>query len=78
MTTIFTSKHGVAITQVMLDAAIDAALEHGIDVSAEQAKTVLDVGLPYSMKSIPAAADAAGLEEWVADVMADSAIAAIE
>lgn len=78
MTTIFTSKRGVAITQVMLDAARDAALEHGIDVSAEQVKTVLDIGLPYSMKSIPAAADAAGLEEWVADVMADSAIAAIE
>jgi len=78
MTTIFTSKRGEPITQVMLDAARDAALEHGIDVSAEQIKTVLDVGLPYSMKSIPAAAAAAGLEEWVADVMADSAIAAIE
>lgn len=76
--TIFTSKRGEPITQVMLDAARDAAMDHGIDVTMDQARIVLDVGLPYTMKSIPAAAQAAGLDEWVADVMADSAIASIE
>ncbi len=76
--TVFTSKRGEPITQKMLDAATEATREHGIDVGSAQARTVLDVGLPYTMKSIPAAAAAAGLEEWLADLMADYAIAAIE
>lgn len=75
---VFTSKRGEPITQAMLDAASEAARALGIYVSAEQAHTVLDIGLPYTMTSIPAAAAAAGLEEWLADLMADYAIAAIE
>lgn len=76
--TIFTSKGGQPITQAMLCAAMEAARDHNIIVSVEQVRTVLDVGLPYSMRTIPAAAEPAGIDEWLADLMGDYAIAAIE
>ncbi len=76
--TTWTNQCGQPITPEMQQAACAIALEHGFSVSDDQSRKVLDIGLPYSMKSVPAAAKAAGIEEWVADLMLDSAIAAIE
>ncbi len=75
---IFTSQRGEPITQEMLKAAQEVAAEYGCDVSEMQIRTVLDLGLPYSMKNILAAAKAAEIEEWIADLMLDSATAVIK
>jgi hypothetical protein len=78
MSTIFTSQRGEPVTDAMLKAAQGIGAEHGLEVTEQQARTVLDVGLPYSMLGVPAAAEAAKIEEWMTDVMLDSAIAAID
>lgn len=71
---IFTNQQGKKITQRMLDAAQEVADEYGCDVTDLQIRTVLDVGLPFcSMDDVIAAAEAAGIDEWIADLMIDAA-----
>ncbi|WP_347889106.1 hypothetical protein ABHF54_14010 (plasmid) [Nitrosomonas europaea] len=63
------------ITHRMLKAAQEVADEYGCDVSESQIRTVLDVGLPYkNMEDVIAAAEAAGIDAWIADLMIDSAV----
>ncbi|MBR7919688.1 MULTISPECIES: hypothetical protein [Burkholderia cepacia complex] len=73
----WTNQAGQPITSEMTAAAQAAAQEQGEAVSDEAVRAVLDVGLPYSMRSVPKAAEAAGIAEWLADLMLDAAIAAI-
>lgn len=73
----WTNSRGQPITTEMVEAAQAIALEHGRTVSEEVAKGVLDVGLPYSIHGVENAAKAAGIPQWMADLMLDSAIAAI-
>lgn len=71
---IFTNQQGKKITQRMLDAAQYVADEYGCDVTDSQIRTALDIGLPYnSMDDVIAAAEAAGIDEWIADLMIDAA-----
>lgn len=73
----WTNSRGQPITIEMVAAAQAIATEHGRTVSQEVAKGVLDVGLPYSIRGVKNAAKAAGIPQWMADLMLDSAIAAI-
>lgn len=67
-------QQGKKITQRMLDAAQEVADEYGCDVTVSQIRTVLDVGLPYTnMDSVIAAAEAAEIDAWIADLMIDAA-----
>lgn len=75
---VFTSQRGQPISQQMLDVARMVGASHNAKVDEACTRTVLDVGLPYGMRAVPAAAQAAGIEEWIADFMLDAAIGAID
>lgn len=67
------------ITQKMLDAAHAVAIAEGegVEVTEDQVRTVLTVGLPWCMTGIPDAARAADLDLCLVDMMVDAAIGAM-
>lgn len=75
--TVWTNQGGQPITPEMTAAARAVALEHATEIGDETVRTVLDLGLPYSMRSVPKAAKAARVPMWLADLMLDAALAAI-
>lgn len=72
----FISSRNYAVTNVMIQAAKVEADIYDADVTEEQVRTLLDLGLPRSIEDFPAAIAAARIEAVAASRMLEAAVTA--